>query len=106
MKWSMGFPLTGAAGGSGFSDHQSPLGAAAAFSRGSGAPRFTHSSSSAISAAGSFSFGIFKSGSVCRMARTSRLFSTSPGMTAGPFSPPSAQPLRASSVSPPFIFPD
>ena len=43
---------------SGFSDHQSDsVGRFFISTRGSGAPRFTHSSSSAISAGGSFSFG-------------------------------------------------
>ena len=51
--------MTGNAGfTSGFNDHQSvAFGRVFTSTRGSTAPRFTHSSNSAISAAGSFSFG-------------------------------------------------
>src|SRR5688500_8161220 len=90
----------------GFRDHHAPsifFGG----SRGSGAPRLIHSSKSATSAGGSGFFGgILRSGSVRRIAFTSKLFSGSPGTITGPNSPPACQPLRESRVSPPFILPD
>ena len=91
---------------SGFSDHQSAsVGRFFIITRGSGAPRFTHSSSSAISADGRFSFGgIWCSSSLQRTILMSRLSSGLPTTIAGPESPPCSQPLFESSVRPPFIF--
>ena len=57
----------------------------------SGWTSFTHSTSSAISASDNFAFpfgGICKSGLAWRTALMSKLFSGSPGTTAGPESPP------------------
>src|SRR5215211_4493699 len=94
--------------GSGFNDHQSLLGACAtAGTRGSGAPRFIHSTRSAASPSGNAFFGgIALSGSRRRTAFTRRLSSGLPGMTGGPDSPPWLQPLLESSASPPFILPE
>ena len=69
---------------------------------GHGAPAFTQASMSAICCGGSAFFGgICMSEFFQRMASTSRLFSGSPGLMAGPVSPPLIHASRLSSISPP-----
>jgi len=81
-----------------------PFARATAPPRGSGAPRLTHASKSAMTAAGSLpSFGIFTSPS-WRRALISRLSLALPGTIAGPVSPPLSSPSRVSSSSPPRSF--
>ena len=72
--------------------------------RGSGAPIFTHASRSATAAAGSFCSGMRSDSSACRTALISRLFSGSPGITAGPDEPPLSTPSRVSSRNSPLSF--
>jgi hypothetical protein len=59
----------------------------------------------AFGSCGSFG-GISRSGSLCLIAVSSKLFAASPGTTAGPVSPPLRMPCFVSSISPPFDLPD
>ena len=78
--------------------------AVSAFSSGSGAPRFTHSSSNATSDCGSLlSGGIFDSPAYFT-DWTRRLPFGLPDTTTGPLSPPLRMPSRVSRSSPPFTF--
>ena len=69
------------------------------------APSFTHRVRSAICVSVSFPLGgICKPASSYRIAVTSRLFSTSPGSSEGPESPPAVSAASESTRNPPFCF--
>src|SRR6266446_5005563 len=69
-----------------------------------GAPILIHSTRVLICSAGRVFFGgICRSSSICRTAFMSRLFSGSPGTTAGPVSPPLSNPSLESSTQLPLI---